>query len=134
MRTSRSEIVESKGDIVGRYCTSLSVLEPRCDDVLVWIGGHPDESVEAATETIDVPGPDVMLKAAGAVAQGTRLSGREVACLGRPASDRPITSCPARRRLQPTIRLMICRRIVIAVTAKREMSNLSGSERAQNAI
>jgi hypothetical protein len=82
VRTSRSEIVQSKRGIVGRYGASRSVLEPRCDDVLVWIGGHADESVKPATDTIEVPSPDVMMQATGAVAEGTRLGGREVTGLG----------------------------------------------------
>lgn len=90
VRTRGSEIVQSKGGIVGGYGASWSELEPRGDDVLVWIGGHADEPVEAATDTLEVPGTDVMRQAAGAVAEGTRLRGREVACLGSRKLKQPL--------------------------------------------
>jgi hypothetical protein len=65
---------------VGGHSTPRGVLEPSCDEVLVRIGGHTNESVEAATDAIEVPGRYVVLQAAGAVAEGTRLRGCELTC------------------------------------------------------
>jgi hypothetical protein len=67
---------------MGHDRAAVGVLQPGSDGVLIWIGGHADQAVEAAPNALDVAGGNMVYEAPRAVAEGACLGRGEVARLG----------------------------------------------------